>query len=61
MSSVFVKKHLLERGVIVIHILEEPLLRELCLGQGLCERLDISLHEVAGFGLITCWEVGFVR
>ena len=25
---------------------EEPLLRELWLGQGLCEGLDISLHEV---------------
>ena len=54
-------KHLLESGVIVIHILEEPLLRELWLGQGLCEGLDISLHEVVGLGLITCWEVGFVR
>ena len=61
MYSVCVIKHLLERGVIVIHILEEPLLRELWLGQGLCERLDISLHDVVGFGLITCWEVGFVR
>ena len=30
-------KHLFERGVIVIHILEEPLLGELFLGQGLCE------------------------
>ena len=37
MYSVCVMKHLLERGVIVIHILEEPLLRELWLGQGLCE------------------------
>ena len=53
-------KHLLERGVIVIHILEEPLLRELWLGQGLCEGLDISLHEVVVFGLITCAGVGFV-
>ena len=61
MFSVCVIKHLLERGVIVIHVLEKPLLRELWLGQGLCEGLDISLHEVVGFGLITCWEVGFVR
>ena len=53
-------KHLLERGVIVIHILEEPLLGELWLGQGLCERLDISLHEEVVLGLITCGEVGFV-
>ena len=41
------------------HILEEPLLGELLLGQGLCEGLDISLHEVVVFGLITC--VGVVR
>ena len=55
-----VTKHLLERGVIVIHILEEPLLGELWLGQGLCEALDTSLHEVVVLGLITCGEVGFV-
>ena len=54
-------KHLLERGVIVIHILEEPLLGELWLGQGRCERLDINLHEVVGVGLITCEELGFVN
>ena len=53
-------KHLLERGVIVIHIVEEPLLEELWVGQGLCEGLDISLHEVVVFGLITCAGVGFV-
>ena len=46
--------------VIVIHILEEPLLGELWLGQGLCEGLDISLHEVVVLGLIACEEVGFV-
>ena len=61
MFSVCVIKHLLERGVIVIHILEEPLLGELLLGQGLCEGLDKSLHEVVVFGLITCVGVGFVR
>ena len=61
MFSVCVMKHLLERGVIVIHILEEPLLGELFLGQGLCEGLDIRLHEVVVFGLITCAGVGFVR
>ena len=60
MYSVCVMKHLLERGVIVIHILEEPLLRELWLGQGLCEGLDISLHEVVVSGLITCGEAGLV-
>ena len=61
MYSVCVMKHLLERGVIVIHILEEPLLGELLVGQGLCEGLDISLHEVVGLGLITCEEVGVVH
>ena len=30
------------------------------MGQGLCEGLDISLHEVVVLGLITCEEVGFV-
>ena len=60
MYSVCVMKHLLERGVIVIHILEEPLLGELWVGQGLCEGLDISLHEVVVLGLVTCEEVGNV-
>ena len=60
MYSVCVLKHLLERGVIVINILKEPLLGELWVGQGLCEGLDISLHEVVSVGLITCEEVGFV-
>ena len=31
------------------------------LGQGLCEGLDISLHEVVVLGLITCAGVGIVR
>ena len=30
------------------------------MGQGLCVGLDISLHEVVVFGLITCEEVGAV-
>ena len=47
-------KHLLERGVIVIHILEEPLLGEMWLCQGLCEGLVVVL------GLITCEEGGLV-
>ena len=50
-------KHLLERGVIVIHILEEPLLGELWVGQG----LDISLLEAVVLGLITCEEIGVVK
>ena len=53
-------KHLLDRGVIVVHILEEPLLGELWVGQGLCEGLDRSLHEVVVLGFITCEEVGFI-
>ena len=61
MCSEFVLKHLLQRGVIAVHILEEPLLTELWLGHGLCEGLDISLHEVVGLGLITCEEVGVVK
>ena len=60
MYSVSVMKHFLERGVTVIHILEEPLLGELWVGQGLCEGLDISLHEVVVLGLMTCGEVGLV-
>ena len=60
MYSVCVMRHLLEQGVIVIHILEEPLLGELWVGQGLCDGLDISLHEVVVLGLMTCEEVGFV-
>ena len=61
MYSVYVMKHFLERGVIVIHILEEPLLRELWLGHGLCVGLDVSLLDVVGVGLITCEGVGLVR
>ena len=61
MYSVCFAKHLLKRGVIVIHVLEEPLLGELWLGQGLCEGLDISLHEVVGLGLKTCEEEGVVK
>ena len=61
MYSVCVVNHLLERGVIVIHVLEEPLLGELWVGQGLCNGLDISHLEVVGLGLITCEEVGVVK
>ena len=58
--SVCFAKHILECGVIVLYVLEEPLLGELRLGQGLCVGLDVSLLEVVGVGLITCEEVGFV-
>ena len=61
MCPVCAAKHLLERGVIVVHVLEEPLLGELLLGQGLCERLDIKLHEVVVFGLVTCVGIRLVR
>ena len=54
-------KHLLERGVIVLNVLEEPLLGEMWCGQGLCVGLDISLHEIGVLGLITCKEVGVVK
>ena len=60
MFSVCVIKHLLERGVIIIHIFDEPLLGDLLLSQWLCEGLDMILHEVV-FGLITCMGVGFAR
>ena len=61
MFSVCFIKHLLERGVIVIHILEKPLLGKLLLAQGACEGLDISLLEVVGVGLVTCEGVGLVK
>ena len=60
MYSVCFVKHIIECGVIVVHIVEEPLLGELWVGQGHCVRLDISLHEVTVFGLITCGKVGVV-
>ena len=61
MYSVCFVKHILECGVIALHVLEEPLLGELWLGQGLCVGFDISLLEVVGVGLITCEEVGVVK
>ena len=61
MYSVCFPKHILECGVIVIHVLEEPLLGELWVGPGLCVGLDESLLEVVGVGLITCEEVGVVK
>ena len=54
-------KHILECGVIVLHVLEEPLLGELWVFQELSIRLDISLLEVVGLGLITCEEVRVVK
>ena len=54
-------KHILECGVIVLYVLEDPLLGELREGQGLCVGLDVSLLEVVGVGLITCEDVGVVQ
>ena len=61
MYSVCFAKHILECGVIVLDVLEEPLLGELWVGQGLCVGLDVSLLEVVGVGLITCEGVGLVK
>ena len=60
MYSVCFAKHILECGVIVLYVLEEPLHGELRGGQGLCEGLDTSLLEVVVLGLTTCGEVGLV-
>ena len=62
MYSVCFAKHILECGVIVLYVLEEPLLGELWGGggQGLCVGLDASLLEVVSVGLTTCEEVGVV-
>ena len=58
MYSVCIVKHILECGVIVLHVLEEPLLGELWVGQGLCVGLDVSLLECVGVRLITCEDKG---
>ena len=54
LSSVCVKEHLTDCGVVVIHFLEEPLLGEPLLGHGLLIELDTSLREEVVVGLITC-------
>ena len=61
MYSVCFAKHILECGVTVLHVLEEPLLGELWVEQGLCVGLDASLDEVKNVGLETCEEVGVVK
>ena len=61
MYSVCFAKHVLECSVIVLHVLEEPLLGELGVGQGLCVGLDVSLLEVVSVELITCEGVGVVK
>ena len=47
-------KHLLERGVIVIHILGEPLLGEPLFGHGLLIELDVHLCEEVVNGRRNC-------
>ena len=63
MYSVCFAKHILECGVIVLYVLEEPLLGELWVGGWERGRgvLDVSLLEVVGVGLITCEEEGVVK
>ena len=55
MFSVCSEEHLTDYGIVVVHILEEPLL-----GDGLCEGLDVSLREEVVLGLITCVGEGLV-
>ena len=61
MYSVCFAKHILECGVIVLYVLEEPLLGELRVGQGLCVGHDVSLLEVVGVWITTCEGVGVVK
>ena len=49
LSSVCVKEHLTDCGVVVIHDFGEPLL-----GHGLLIELDVRLCEEVVLGLITC-------
>ena len=55
-----IEEHLTDSGIVVIHILEEPLLGEPLLRHGLCEGLDVSLPEEVVLGLITCVGDGLV-
>ena len=43
--SVCIEEHLTDCGIVVIHVLEEPLLGESLPSRGLCEGLDMSLRE----------------
>ena len=61
MFSVCFAKHILECGVIVQYVLEEPLLGELRVGHGLSVELDANLLEFVGVGLKTCARVGVVK
>ena len=54
LSSVCVKEHLTDCGVVVIHVFGVPLLGESLLGHGLLIELDVSLCDEVVLGLITC-------
>ena len=60
MFSVCIEEHLTDCGIVVIHVLEEPLLEKPLLGHGLCEGLDVSLREKVVLGLIICVREGLV-
>ena len=60
MFSVCVKEHLTDCGVVVIHVLGEPLLGEPLLGHGLLIELDVRLCEEVVLGLIKCVGEGLV-
>ena len=61
MSSVCIEEDLTDCGIVVIHVLEEPLLGEpLLLGRGLLIELDVRQCEGVVLGLITCVGEGLV-
>ena len=53
--SACIEEHLTDCGIVVIHILEEPLL-----GHGLLIELDVHLCEEVVLGLMTCVGEGLV-
>ena len=60
LSSVCVKEHLTDRGVVVIDVLAESLVGDPLLGHGLLIELDVSLREEVVLGLVTCVGERFV-
>ena len=60
LSSVCVKEHLTDCGVVVIHVLGEPLLGEPLLGHGLLIELDVRLCKEVVLRLTTCVGQGIV-
>ena len=51
--SVCIEQHLTDCGIVVIHVLGEPLLGEPLLGHGLLIELDVRLFEEVVLGLMT--------